>query len=598
LLPSKRNAAHILLNCSENILALLANIINTINKRFEFNVVLGFILTLALVFVLGIYSYQNNRIQLDTSHWVNHTQEVLYQSEQLLLTLTDIEAQQRGYCLTDQVEFLVAYTQSKDRITMQVVTLLSLTKDNPRQNKRLLKIQQLIREKIAFCDQTIALRKVDSQQSMVLITSLKGKQLMDAIKQTFSEFLVEEKTLLKYRTIENEKQITKFNILFILTLSITGLILVVLFYMIYINLRARKKAEEELVSASKAIQDLYDNAPCGYHSLNGDGRFLNINQTMLNWLGYQRDEVIGKKKISDVITPESLKVFQTNFPIFKQQGFINNLEVFFVRRDGSLLPGIVNSSAIYDSKGIFVKSRSSTFDNTQQKEDNEKIILLNQELEAFTYTVSHDLRSPLRSITGYAQILEEDYSDVLDEEGQRIVEVIINSSKRMAQLIDDLLSFARLGRKDLSLHYLDMNKLIERVLHELSEEEQQRTMEIDVQHLHPCHGDLNMIKQVWFNLISNAIKYSQNKNNTHIEIGSFTMENEVCYFVKDNGAGFDMKYVHKLFDVFQRLHRINEFEGTGVGLAIVKRIVTRHGGRVWAEAQLDQGATFYFSIPN
>jgi len=381
-------------------------------------------------------------------------------------------------------------------------------------------------------------------------------------------------------------------------LVIIVLILLVLFYTVYINLRARKNAKEKLISALKDTQDLYDNAPCGYHSLDGNGFFLQVNTTMCRWLGYDKEELIGKKKITDLVNEDGLKTFQENFYLFKEQGFINNLEFELVRKNGTSFPVIVNSTAMRDDNGHFIKSRSTTFDYTEQKKANDKINNLNQELEAFTYTVSHDLRSPLRSISGYAQILEEDYSKVLDDEGKRVTNVIIKSSKRMGQLIDDLLNFSQLGRKELSDNAIDVNAMVQQLIKDFTEQEKQLPIQFNVHYLDPCHGDYSLIRQVWFNLLSNAIKYSQKKNSIRIEVGSYMKGPEVIYYVKDNGAGFDMQYVHKLFGVFQRLHRLNEFDGTGVGLAIVKRIVNRHGGRVWAEGETDLGATFYFTIPN
>jgi light-regulated signal transduction histidine kinase (bacteriophytochrome) len=223
--------------------------------------------------------------------------------------------------------------------------------------------------------------------------------------------------------------------------------------------------------------------------------------------------------------------------------------------------------------------------------------LLNQELEAFTYSVSHDLRAPLRSITGYTQILKEDYSDKLDEEGKRVTQIVINNAKRMGQLIDDLLDFSRLGRKELSHAHVMMDDMVQDIVRELRPQEQDRQIEIKILPLKPSRGDHSMIRQVWVNLISNALKYSRNKAIAEIEIGSTEKNGQLTYYVRDNGAGFDMQYVEKLFGVFQRLHKINEFEGTGVGLALVKTIIKRHGGFVWAEGKVDEGATFYFSLP-
>jgi light-regulated signal transduction histidine kinase (bacteriophytochrome) len=220
----------------------------------------------------------------------------------------------------------------------------------------------------------------------------------------------------------------------------------------------------------------------------------------------------------------------------------------------------------------------------------------NKELEAFSYSVSHDLRAPLRSIDGYARILLEDYSDKVDEEGKRTLQIIIKNALKMGQLIDDLLDFSRLGKQNVSKISLDMAAITLRLVEEIAPQ-QYAEQKITINPLLNGYGDSAMLRQVMANLITNAVKYSSKKEKPYIEIGSYQEHNEIVYFVKDNGAGFDMNYYSKLFGVFQRLHSVAEFEGTGVGLALVHRIVTKHGGRIWAEGKVNEGATFYFSLP-
>jgi signal transduction histidine kinase len=222
---------------------------------------------------------------------------------------------------------------------------------------------------------------------------------------------------------------------------------------------------------------------------------------------------------------------------------------------------------------------------------------VNKELGSFSYSVSHDLRAPIRAINGYTRILAEDYSDKLDTEGNKILHAIINNSKKMGELIDDLLAFSKLGRKQVTFSEIIMNELVQSVRDELTFDDGDNIPVFDVQALLPAKGDKSLIRQVWINLISNAIKYSRNKPSTNIEIGAYEQGKMIVYYVKDSGAGFDMQYYDKLFGVFQRLHSQEEFEGTGIGLAIVQKIVDRHRGTVWAESVLDEGTSFYFSLP-
>lgn len=220
----------------------------------------------------------------------------------------------------------------------------------------------------------------------------------------------------------------------------------------------------------------------------------------------------------------------------------------------------------------------------------------NKELEAFSYSVSHDLRAPLRAINGFAGIVLEEYADLLPEEGRHQLERICNGGRRMGELIDDLLAFSRLSRQTLKRQTVDTQQLVATVLEELSPQRTGRAIELLIGELPPCQGDPALLKQVWINLISNAFKYSRDRQPAMVEIGSADDQGERIYFVRDNGAGFDMQYANKLFGVFQRLHRMDQFEGTGVGLAIVQRIIHRHGGRVWAQAEENRGATFSFKL--
>lgn len=222
---------------------------------------------------------------------------------------------------------------------------------------------------------------------------------------------------------------------------------------------------------------------------------------------------------------------------------------------------------------------------------------VNKELEAFSYSVSHDLRTPLRAVNGYSIMLKEDYEDKLDAEGLRIVNNIINNAKTMGQLIDELLAFSRLGKKELALSNVDMRSLTQSVTDELLDNGTREKYNIGIGPLPASNADRTLIKQVFMNLVGNAIKYSSKRDNPVIEIGAREEGNRVVYFVKDNGVGFDMAYAGKLFGVFQRLHSQEEFEGTGVGLALVKRVIDKHGGEIWAEAEENNGATFYFSLP-
>ncbi len=234
--------------------------------------------------------------------------------------------------------------------------------------------------------------------------------------------------------------------------------------------------------------------------------------------------------------------------------------------------------------------------NQQLAGQAEQLKAANGELEAFSYSVSHDLRAPLRAIDGFSRIIEEDYSEAFDDEGRRLLSVVRRNTQKMGALIDDLLAFSRLGRKELARMHIDMGGMARSVFEDLGPTAEAATLRVS--DLPPAVGDPAMVRQVFANLLSNALKFAGGNGGAVVVVGGHNGGGENTYFVRDNGVGFDMEYAGKLFGVFQRLHSSEEFEGTGVGLAIVQRIVHRHGGRVWAEGELGAGATFYFTLPS
>ncbi len=249
--------------------------------------------------------------------------------------------------------------------------------------------------------------------------------------------------------------------------------------------------------------------------------------------------------------------------------------------------------------------------DTRRKRAEEEIHRLNEELrmrivqlkastreiESFAYSVSHDLRSPLRAIDGFSSILLEEHRDQLNDEGRRLLGVVCDNTRKMAQLIDDILHFSRVGRIEIVQSMIDMEALAREIFSELQPATQGRRIDFEIGALPPARGDRHMIRQVLVNLIANAIKFTRGRDNAQITLSATVAGNECIYSLRDNGAGFDMQYASKLFGVFQRLHGVDEFEGTGIGLAIVKRVITRHGGRVWAEGKINDGAAIYFALP-
>lgn len=359
--------------------------------------------------------------------------------------------------------------------------------------------------------------------------------------------------------------------------------------------KKRPVEAKKLETFEKEGAIFFDHAPCGYHAVDGDGTIVSINGTLLQWLGYEKHELVGKIKFTDLIEGHGDATQEKINRLVQTEGMT---DLMLIRKNGSTFP--VTLSMVKDSGPGGDPSRRlfSTLDNTRCHEALERIKTLDQELEAFSYSISHDLRAPLRSIDGYSRILQEDYARQLDDEGRRVLNVVMNNARRMGTLIDDLLEFGRLGRMSMQRANVNMTSLVRAIVDDLQRKESGRTVKVNVETLHDAFADADMMRLVWSNLLENAFKYTGKKDVAEIRIRSYRLgDDEVCYEISDNGVGFDMQYAPKLFGVFQRLHRMQDFSGTGVGLAIVKRIISRHGGRVWAQAAVNEGATFYFTLP-
>lgn len=326
---------------------------------------------------------------------------------------------------------------------------------------------------------------------------------------------------------------------------------------------------------------------------------------MYRIFGYEPGEIqIDFEKYLTLLHPDDRTMVSD-----KVSGIFKTLEPYtfehrLIKKDGTIAWVLARGKVLEKNGDHVLKIAGTGQDITEEKNYQEvlekrqrSLEAVNKELEAFCYTISHDLRSPLRAIDGFGKMLAEDYTDKLDKEGVRILDVIRNNAQFMGSLIDDLLDFSRLNRKDLVKNRFEMKVMVESVLEELKQANPENNAKVILKDLPEAFADKTMIHQVWQNLLSNAFKFTSKKEQGIIEIGSKEGESENIYYVKDNGAGFDMKYKNKLFHVFQRLHSMEEFTGTGVGLATVQRIILRNGGTVWADGAVNEGATFYFSLP-
>ena len=373
------------------------------------------------------------------------------------------------------------------------------------------------------------------------------------------------------------------------------------------------KVQERTAALSEAnalLQALMDNIPDHIYFKDTQSRFIRNSRSQASLLGLSDPlETVGKTDFD--FFPHAAKSYAEEQEVMRSGKPRVDFEEWVVWPDGRETWVSTTKMPLRNAEGETIGIFGISHDITERKRSEQAIRQLNadlerqaeqlqaanKELEAFSYSVSHDLRAPLRAIDGYTRILLEDYEPVLDEEGKRLCGVISREARRMGQLIDDLLAFSRLGRKEMYSSKIDMRGLAVSVLNDILKEENRERMELRIGKLPDVKGDSSLIRQVWVNLLANAIKFTSKKERAVIEVGSKTTRDEFIYYVRDNGAGFDMEYANKLFGVFQRLHSESEFSGTGVGLAIVQRIIRRHNGRVWAEGEVEKGATFYFALP-
>ncbi len=493
------------------------------------------------------------------------------------------------------------------------------------------------------------------------------------------------------------------------------------------DITERKRAQQEILANIKEIEDLYHNAPCGYHSIDGEGFYVRINDTELSWLGYTKEEVIGKKRFQDFLSPESLKIFEESFPRSKERGWVKGMEYDLIRKDGSILPVLLSATALKDPSGNYIMSRSTMFDVTESKRADEELRLSeerfrliaetvqdafwvtspgaketcyfspgfkriwgrspdelfqsgwdreallgtippedrsvvrnlrqlsdqgkpfegefriirsdgevrwmhdrglpvhdekgnvkamagimsditgrkqmelalvrsNEDLQQFAYVASHDLQEPLRNVASCLQLLEKKYKDKLDALAFEYIHHAVDGAVRMKALILDLLQYSRVATKGKTPRQTDCEQVLAATLKNMRSAVAESGAEITHDQLPTVFVDESQLVQVFQNLIQNAIKFRRH-DPPRVHVSAVKSENKWVFSVEDNGIGIESRHLKRVFVIFQRLHKRSQYDGTGMGLAIVKKVVERHGGRVWAESELGVGTAVYFTIP-
>jgi PAS domain S-box-containing protein len=329
-------------------------------------------------------------------------------------------------------------------------------------------------------------------------------------------------------------------------------------------------------------------------TISPEGKITDVNKAAIMVTGVIREMLVGSDFSTYFTDPQkAYEAYKQTFEL----GFITDYPLTIKSKDGELTDVLYNASVYKDEKGNILGVTATARDYTDAKKAKEAASSVNKQLELFSSAVSHDLRAPLRAIDGFSQILLDDYAPKLAEEGKTIISSIRQSAQLMGKLIDDLLNFSKAGSGEIAKSDVEMSAMVKTIFAELRSANPSRNIILNISELPRAHVDSALMTQVWTNLLSNAIKYTKNQNEAVIDVTFETEKDETIYSVKDNGVGFDMENVDKLFTAFHRLYSQEEFEGTGIGLVSVKQIIERHGGRVWAEGKEGEGATFYFTLP-
>ena len=581
----------------------------------EKKIAINFGAALAVLLLIAAGAAWNAHRFAATFASVDHTHQVLGDIWEIQAGIYQMQSGARGFVLTGDDHLLMPYFQSQKAIAAAVVELRTLVRDNPAQSPRLAELQTALADSIAVMESRILSRRTRGlEATRDSATLLRGQGAVNRVRTILDAMDAEEDRLMTERV--NLTRRAAFG-----TIASAGIggalavaLIVVAGLVVIRDYRAREVAEQALRVAEESTRQMVDSIR-DYAIIRVDplGRVSAWTRGAQNLLGYSADEIVGQHIARFYPEDAARQGFpQQELRVASEHGRYED-EGWRVRRDGTRFWANVVLSTIRDARGELVGFVKITRDlsarraaeeeirtlNQNLQGQNERLELANRELESFSYSVSHDLRAPLRHIDGFSALLTKHAAGTLDERGQRYLTVIADSARRMGRLIDDLLTFSRMGRAQMECIELDHHQLVMGVIRDGGFDRDHR-IEWHIAPLPPVRGDAAMLRQVWLNLIDNAVKYSSRAQPPRIEIGGgpHPPEHEQLFFIRDNGVGFDMKYAGKLFGVFQRLHSDAEFEGTGIGLANVRRIVTRHHGRIWAESSVGAGATFSFTLPD
>ena len=565
---------------------------------------IGYVVSSLMLVFIGAATYRSTVGFQDAVDRQQHSHAVIGSLENVLKVTLDAESSARGYALTGSETSLEPYRAALGAAHQQMDRLRTPLRDDPGQRARLDTLKSLMEQRLASTQRMVEIRRAQGLAAAAqLVGTVEDQQAAAAIRGIVAEMEGEQRLLLSEaeQTAASRARDTK-----VIIVLAGGFIILVLGWArrAVHHEEGRRRIGQETLRLLAAIVESSDDAIIGKTP---EGIITSWNSGAERTYGYTKAEVIGHS-VTMLVPLEGKDELSRILDRIRHGGHVEHFEATRLRKDGQRVVLSIAVSPIPDESGRVVALSMIARDITERQVAETEIRRLNEalrkkahslgeDLESFSYSVSHDLRAPLRYMDGFLDLLDNHIGGSLDEKGRHYLDTAVDSARQMGVLIDDLLRFSRTGRVDMRETKVGLADLVRQAQQELAPGLRERRVVWTVEPLPEVAGDPALLRQVVVNLLGNALKYTRARAEAAIEIGCREEGEEWVVFVRDNGVGFDMRYAHKLFGVFQRLHSSDEFEGTGIGLAIVRRIIARHGGRTWAESVLGQGATFYFSLP-